>query len=53
MRLSHEEKDTALVLSQLDEADIIVALISPDFLCDGDLIESLQVAINRQRYGEQ
>lgn len=50
VRLSLDEVDTAAVLARLDQAEIIVALISVHFLQNHDLIELLQVAINRQRY---
>jgi len=50
--LNIESKDTAAVLKKLDEADMIVVLMSPNFLKDLDVIEGLQVAINRQRLGE-
>ncbi|KAF6028331.1 hypothetical protein EB796_013356 [Bugula neritina] len=50
--LNIESKDTAAVLKKLDEADTIVVLMSPNFLKDLDVIEGLQVAINRQRLGE-
>ena len=43
--------DTATNVRKLDNATLIVALISTSFLENSDLIEELQVAINRQRYG--
>lgn len=49
-RVNDDKEDTASLLSKLDKADLIVALLSPKFLLDPDLIEALQVAINRQRY---
>ena len=43
--------DTATNVKKLDEATLIVVLVSASLLQDSDLIEELQVAINRQRYG--
>ncbi|XP_067949934.1 uncharacterized protein [Watersipora subatra] len=44
--------DTATNVKKLDEATLIVVLVSASLLQDSDLIEELQVAINRQRYGD-
>ncbi|KAF6029743.1 hypothetical protein EB796_011951 [Bugula neritina] len=44
-----ECEDAAVVLKRLDEADVIVVLMSSHFVKDADLIELLHVAINRQR----
>lgn len=48
-----ECEDAAVVLKRLDEADVIVVLMSSHFVKDADLIELLHVAINRQRLGKK
>ena len=52
VNINEDKVGTATLLSELDGADLIIALVSPKFLKDGDMIEALQVAINRQRYDE-
>ena len=52
MEVSGDSADPAAVMMRLDKADLIVALISIDFIRNKDLVDQLQVAINRHRYSE-
>lgn len=40
----------SLSLAKLDAADLIVPVLSTRFMAEPDLVDGLQVAINRHRY---